>query len=130
MSSPSVLVDTCVWIPFLNQGRSRNQHALAGLLEANHAVIIGPILQEILVGIRRTEQARWIASQLEGVKWIELSRKDFILASDLGRKLARDKHVLPAADLQIASVVINSGLSLWTTDPHFDLIPNLLRFDP
>lgn len=71
-----VLVDTCVWAPFLNHPQLRQDSPLAQLLEDDRVAIVGPILQEILIGIRRKEQADWIASQLEGVHWIDLIRED------------------------------------------------------
>jgi predicted nucleic acid-binding protein len=92
--------------------------------------MIGPVLQEILIGIRRKEQACWVASQLEGTQWIDLDRNDWILATDLGREMLQRGHVLPDADLQIAAAALKGDFALWTTDRHFDLLPDLRRYKP
>jgi len=125
-----VLVDTCVWAPFLNNPQLRHDSPLAQLLEDDQVAMVGPILQEILIGIRRKEQADWIASQLEGVNWIHLQREDWINAAHLGRELAKDAKRLPAADLQIAAVALRTGCKVYSTDPHFDSFPDLSRYEP
>ena len=124
-----ILIDTCVWIPFLNRPNSPERRTVAKLLEEDRAALVGSILQEILVGIHRKEQALWVASQLEGLNWVDLSRADWIEASNLGRVLIKQEKILPPADLQIAAVALRLGCEVYSTDPHFDLIPDLRRFD-
>jgi len=125
-----VLVDTCVWIPFLNRRHGRAKHPLSILLEHDRVGIVGPVLQEILVGIRRKEQAGWVASQLDGCRWLNIEKMDWVLAADLGREVLKNGDALPAADLQIAAIAIRMDYSVWSTDPHFDKIDGLQRFEP
>ena len=59
----------------------------------------------------------------------ELGR-DWIQAANHGRDFAKAGKKIPAADLQIAAVALRLNCAVYTTDPHFDSFPDLLRFDP
>ena len=122
MAADWILIDTCVWSPFLEKRSSVYQATIRRLLEEDRVAIAGPIIFELSRGLRRKEQASWLGSQLRKLHWVE--------ASNLDRELTRIGHDLPSGDLQIAAVAIRIGCGLFSTDPHFDLIPNLKRFDP
>ncbi len=67
MSTDLVLIDTCIWVPFFNRPQSAEKKAVDALLDEDRAVLIGPILAEILQGFRRDDRADWVASSLRGL---------------------------------------------------------------
>jgi predicted nucleic acid-binding protein len=125
-----VLVDTCQWVPFFNRPRSREKRAVDELLDDDRVAIVGPLLAEVLVGFRRDEQADWVASVLRGVHYLEIIWDEWRLAARLGRQLAAKGHELPLSDLAVAAVARHRNFAVYTSDPHFDLIPGLKRYTP
>src|SRR5262249_38160464 len=125
-----VLVDTCIWVPFFNRPQSHEKHAVDLLLDDDRAALIGPILTEVLLGFRRDEHADWVASLLRGLHFLEVTWKEWRAAARLGRQLIANGHALPLSDLAIAAVALERGLAVYTSDPHFDLMPNLKRYAP
>jgi len=123
-----VLIDTCIWAPFFNRPQSREKRAVDRLLDEDRAALFGPILTEILCGFRRDAEADWVASSLRGLQYLELAWDDWRAAGRLGRLMAARNHKLPMADLILAVTSIRHDCAVFTTDPHFDLVPGLKRF--
>jgi predicted nucleic acid-binding protein len=84
----------------------------------------------VLLGFRRRDQADWIASRLQLTHYVETQWNDWRAAADLGRELASRGQQLPLSDLLIAVIARRLNASVYTTDPHFDRIPDLRRFRP
>lgn len=57
-----VLIDTCIWVPFFNRPQSPIKRAVDELLDEDRAALIGPVLAEILSGIKREPRADYLAS--------------------------------------------------------------------
>ena len=89
--------------------------------------LTGPILAEVLRGFRRTEQANWVASRLRLAHYLEPNWDDWRQASALGRELAAKGHDVPLTNLIIAALARRVRSSVFTSDPHFDLISGLRR---
>jgi len=120
-----VLVDTCIWVSFFNRPQSADKKVVDALLDDDRAVLIGPIVTEILQGIRREAQANHVASLLRGMRCLETIWADWIEAARLGRRLAAAGHRLPLSDLILAAVSLRFDAEIYSTDPHFDLIGEL-----
>jgi len=125
-----VFVDTCVWASFFGKPGSPEKAAVDGLLDADLVALTGPLLGEVLLGFRRKDQADWVASRLRLAHYVEAGWDDWRTAADLGRELAARGNKLPMTDLVIASVSKRCNARVYTTDPHFDLIPDLKRYWP
>jgi predicted nucleic acid-binding protein len=123
-----VLIDTCIWIPYFNRPQSEEKRAVDALLDEDRAALIGPILAEVLQGFRRDDQADWVASALRGLQVPDLTWDDWRSAARLGRMLTAAGHQLPLTDLVVAATSLRIDCSIYSTDPHFDLIPRLKRF--
>lgn len=124
-----VVVDTCVWASFFNRPNSPTNTIISDLIDQDRAAITGVILTEILMGFKRDPQAEWVGSSLRGLLWIEPTWSESSGAAAIGRKLKSRGHALPLADLTIAAVVLERNLMLATSDPHFDLIEGIRRFE-
>jgi predicted nucleic acid-binding protein len=125
-----VLVDTCIWASFFSKPNSRELRAVSGLLRFDRVALVGPIVAEVLLGIRHRDRADWVGSRLKLSHYIEADWNHWRSAAELGRNLAALGHRLPLSDLLVAAVALDLGASVYSTDPHFDLIPNLRRFQP
>jgi predicted nucleic acid-binding protein len=123
-----VLIDTCIWVPFFNRPRSHEKHTVDELLDDDRAALVGPILAEILLGFRRDEYADWVASELRGLHFLEVTWDEWREAARLGRKLISQGYALPQTDLVVAAVALKRDIAVYSTDPHFDLIRDLKRF--
>ncbi len=62
--------------------------------------------------------------------YIETDWEHWRAAADLGRALAAQGHKIPLTDLLAGAVAKRSNTWLYTTDPHFDFIPDLKRYSP
>lgn len=67
---------------------------------------------------------------LRGLHCLEITWDDWRAAAELGRHLAGQGHRLPLTDLIVAVVALRLDAGVYTSDPHFDLIPHLKRFSP
>ena len=123
-----VLVDTCIWVPFFNRPQSPEKRVVDQLLDEDRVALVGPILTEVLQGFRRDEQADWVASELRGVRFLDIAWNEWRAAARLGRRLIAMGHTLPLTDLVLAAVAVNRSVAVYSSDPHFDLIPALTRF--
>jgi predicted nucleic acid-binding protein len=119
-----------MWAEFFNRPSSSIKLAIDVLLDDDRAALVGPILAEVLVGFRRDGEADWVASELRGLHYLETNWDNWRAAARLGRNLATQGHQLPLSDLVIASKALSLGCAVYTTDPHFDLFPDLIRHAP
>lgn len=125
-----VFVDTCIWASFFSKADSAEKAAVDELLDADRVALLGPILAEVLLGFRRKDQADWVASRLRSTHYFEASWNDWRSAAELGRDLAAKGNKLPLTDLVVAALAKRYRVSVYTNDPHFDLIAGLKRFRP
>jgi predicted nucleic acid-binding protein len=123
-----VFVDTCMWASFFGKPGSPEKAAIDELLDSDRVALVGPIVAETLLGFRRKDQADWVASRLRMAHYVEANWNDWRAVAELGRDLAAKGYKLPLTDLLLAVVVRRCQASIYTTDPHFDLISDLKRF--
>jgi predicted nucleic acid-binding protein len=126
----TVIVDTCMWIEFFNRPYSPVKKAIERLLRRNQVVMLGPVAMEVLTGFRRREHADWIASLLVGIPLMPLEWDEWREAAELARVVAARGHRLPMTDLVIAAVAMKHDYDVYSTDPHFDSLPDLGRYSP
>jgi predicted nucleic acid-binding protein len=127
-ASDWVLIDTGVWSAFFSKPGSREKHAMDALLDEDRVALTGPVLAEVLRGFRRSDQADWVASRLRLAHYLEPSWEDWRNAAGLGRELAAKGHDIPLTDLVVAALARRVEACVFSTDPHFDLIPGLKRY--
>jgi len=120
----SVLVDTSAWIDFFNSD-SESSRLVARLVEENRAVIIGPVIYEVLQGARSREESDVVLSALLGLDSVETTMHLWIKAGELSSGLRKKGVTLPMSDVLIASAAIENDFSVLTSDSHFAKIPHL-----
>ena len=120
-----VFIDTCMWVPYFARGRSPTKDAVDSLLEEDRAALIGPVLAEILCGFRKDSEADWVASALKGLHFLDMNWDDWRAAARLTRRLTARGHSIPLTDCALAAVAQRHKATIFTIDPHFDLVPQL-----
>ena len=123
-----VFVDTCIWASFFGKPASPEKVAVGELLDTDRVALLGPVVAEILLGFRRKDQADWVASRLHLAHYVEVGWDDWRAAADLGRNLAAKGNKLPLTDLVVAVAAERCRAWVYTTDPHFDLIPGVKHY--
>lgn len=125
-----VLIDTCVWITFFRNPKSLAVRDIRPLAVLDRIVTVGPVMAEVLMGFRREAEANWANAQFGGVKYLQLTREHWRVAARLYREQKALGNELPLTDLVVVAAALDKNLEVFTTDPHFDLFPTLLRFQP
>ena len=102
-----ILVDTSVWVDFLNDHPSPEANALAALI-ANRADLAtcGVIVAEVLQGLRRESERRAVEARFRDLVFLEATGFDlYQRAAELFRALrARGKTIRSTIDCVIAVV--------------------------
>lgn len=123
----NVLVDTCVWSLFARRqkpGRGaaaqrRLVDEMVELIREGRVMVIGPIRQEFLSGVKDARQFETLCQLMEGFADIELETADYELAARFFNT-CRSKGVQGTnVDLLICAVAHRRSLSVYTTDKDF-----------
>lgn len=119
-----VLVDTSVWSELLRRRgpyKSDVREALADLIAAQRIVMIGPIRQELLSGIRSEKEFRDVRDKLRAFPDLEIKAEEYEQAA-MYSNLCRSKGLQGSGtDFLICAVAIARKFSLFTSDRDFQL---------
>lgn len=118
-----LLVDTSVWIDFLNGYESAEAKCLAnGIADNQPIVVAGIVLMEILAGLRSEAEADRVGKLLLDVFEFapDLARSDYVAAAKIYRACRAGGATLRSAvDCLIAQVCLRDSLTLLTKDRDF-----------
>ena len=120
-----VVADTSVWIPFFNQPESPEKGEIDALIDADHLVLVGMVLAELIQGCRSSREVDMILSKLTGLRFLETNLSSWKRAGELSFALRRKGVTLPLSDLIIAALALEHQCQVYTLDPHFEQIPGL-----
>ena len=118
-----VLVDTAVWSLALRRRNRLESDArrveLAALVEDGRVVMMGPIRQELLSGIRERAQFDRLREHLRAFPDVEIAPEDYDEAASFFNQ-CRDKGIQGSnTDFLICAVAARNGFSIFTTDEDF-----------
>ena len=122
----NVLVDTCVWSLSLRRRREdldqdelRTVKALISVIERGNARILGVVRQELLSGIKTSQQFEKVRKKLEAFPDVEITPEDYVEAARLGN-LCRSKGVsVTLVDMVLCATAKERGWRIFSTDPDF-----------
>jgi predicted nucleic acid-binding protein len=123
----NIVVDTSVWSLVLRRD-TVNEHdahvrAFRACIEAGHGlVLLGPILQELLDGLRSAKQFTRLLSVLEPFPMATLDRGTFVLAARMRNECRNNGIQAGPTDFLIAAACVESGWPLLTADRDFQRI--------
>jgi predicted nucleic acid-binding protein len=117
-----VLIDTSVWSLALRRARPAAvpvAQELGELVREGRTVIIGPIRQELLSGLKGNQQFQTLRDHLRAFPDLELETADFEEAAHVSN-LCRSKGIQGSnTDFLMCAVASRHDLSIFTTDSDF-----------
>jgi predicted nucleic acid-binding protein len=118
-----VLVDTCIWSLALRR-RHPNQsdvvEELRNLVMDDRVVMLGPVRQEILSGIRSEDQFEALRDRLRPFSDLKIGMHDYERAAQMFN-LCRAKGIQGSnTDFLICAAAEHWDLSIFTTDRDFE----------
>lgn len=116
----SILIDTSAWIDFFRNQSGAVGDVVATLIERDQAVMTGPVLAELLQGLRSRQEINTLRELFDVLPYIEISRRDWEQTGDSLRKLRQRGITVPLTDALIANVAKRNGCSVLTLDRHFE----------
>jgi len=69
-----------------------------------------------------------LKNNLGALDYIEVTKNTWALAGDISNNLRQQGSMIPITDLIVASLAIEHGYELFTSDNHFDRLVGLKRF--
>ena len=117
------VVDSSVWIELYSARRGREADLLRKAIEEERKVALcGPVVQEVLQGIREEAifQREW--RHLLSFPVLETTLWTFLRAASLYRSMRRRGSTVNSFDTTIAAVCLENGLPLLTCN-HRDFEP-------
>jgi len=117
-----VLIDTNIWSAFLRRNNSKEdilRKNFFELVDSSCVVLIGPIRQEILSGIRDEEKFEKLRNYLSGFNDEEIKTADYEDAARIKNKCATKGIASTAIDLVVVAFAKNRNYSIYTRDKDF-----------
>ena len=129
----NVLVDTCIWSLALRRRHDPLQDwerdavaELQQLCEESRALIIGPVRQELLSGVRSEQQFVTLRDRLRAFPDLPLETTTFELAATCFNT-CRGRGIQGSnTDFILCAVAIESKLAIFTVDADFTLFAEAL----
>lgn len=119
----SVIVDTSVWSLALRRRTSSDSSPaialLRDLIANDQVVLLGAIRQEILSGIRDSEQFMKLQDYLRAFPDLEIATEDYELAAEFFNTCRRNGIQGANTDFLICAVAHRHNYSILTTDKDF-----------
>ncbi|MBW4670953.1 MAG: PIN domain-containing protein [Cyanomargarita calcarea GSE-NOS-MK-12-04C] len=119
----SVIVDTSVWSLALRRKTLDDEanviNNFRDLITDGRVFLLGAIRQEILSGIRHTEQFTRLRDYLRAFPDLELTIADYELAAEFFNTCRSNGVQGSNTDFLICATAVNRGYSIFTTDKDF-----------
>lgn len=118
-----VVIDTSAWIAFFRGRELAMADAVNRLLRDDAAILVGPVLTELLQGVRQPKESQQLRDLLNILPFIETRRQDWEAAGETLCVLRSRGITVPLTDALIATLAAAYGHSVLTLDNHFDHLP-------
>jgi predicted nucleic acid-binding protein len=120
----NVIVDTSVWSLALRRNTIAEGidtiSVLRSLIVDRQAIMLGIVRQELLSGIRHTEQFIQLRDYLRAFSDLELTSEDYELAADFFNICRKNGVQGSNTDFLICAVAHRRNYSIFTTDKDFE----------
>ncbi len=122
-----ILVDSCVYIGCLRQGRDVFE-ALGPWANRFDLATCGIVRCEVLRGMRTPKLRQKLSEYMDCMLYVPSLNKVWEKTETLSWELDRHGKNLPLTDLIIAVSAMETGAAVLSYDHHFNLIPGLKVF--
>ena len=118
-----ILIDTSVWIALF---RDTEPYAsvLAGILKEGRGHT-GIIKAETIQGTRSASEGERALGVFGAVESLEITDALWVKAGRLAADLRRKGSMVPLTDAALGALAAEHGLSVYTLDKHFDVMPEV-----
>ena len=123
-----VIADSNIWIHYLRNPHSDVGSTLQALLDADHILMTGVVLSEVLQGARTEREFEILRSHLTALPYQEMSKDTWVSAGRIGLELRMGGELIPLTDLAIAALALEYDHEVYTLDGHFDRVAGLKRY--
>ena len=123
MKSSGVLPDTCAWIDYFRPESTPLAQNLEQSLATDAVFCCGPVLYELVQGVRSESERQALISSLGVLPFLETTAAIWIKGGQLSAALRKSGKTIPLSDILIASLAIEHHLAVLTVDEHFYNIP-------
>ncbi len=120
-----VIVDSTIWIHYLRTPDTPIGRELTKLLDNDEVAIVGPIMAEVLQGVRNENGFLQLLNRLGALPYLEISKDTWVRAAQLSWQLKVQGRLTPLIDLLIAAVALEGNHQVFTLDEHFQRVPGL-----
>lgn len=124
-----VIADSSVWITYLRRPRSETGRHFDSLLAGDEVIMVGPVITEILQGARSESEFEFFAERLKSLPFIEVDQNTWTLAGEINLQLRLQGNMMGFADLILATIAIQHGMSVYTEDGDYDRVPGLQLYE-
>jgi predicted nucleic acid-binding protein len=125
-----VLVDTSVWIEYLQRANPAIEREMDDLLLAGEVATTGLVLAELRRGCRTPGQTRVMLQAMDPLTYLEPSRKAWLQAGELAMEGAGRGHMLEFGDCLLAAISVEEECALFSLDQDFRRIPGVRLHRP
>ena len=125
-----VVVDTSVWIEYLDQPASPEKSAVDALIDEDRAALVGIVLAELLQGCRTSKETDTILWHAKGLAFLEMNFATWKRTGDLSSRVRRQGITIPLSDLIIAALALEHNCPVFTLDTQFRQIPGVKLYRP
>ena len=127
----NVIPDTPIWSLVLRRRKPNEeiQNIFTKILEEGRVILPGIIKQELLSGIKHSEQFSLLAEQLGHFPSLLASDADHILAAKLYNKCQKSGIQGSHIDFLILALAVNNDFSVLTTDKDFLHYKKHIKFE-
>lgn len=125
-----VLVDSSVWIEFLDRFNPLIRVDLVELLRRREVATSGLVLAELRQGCKSPAQVREVLDAMEPLEYREVDRGIWLRAGELSADGAARGFELDIGDCLLAAVALREGWLIFTLDRDFERIPGLKLYRP
>ena len=115
-----VVLDTSAWIDFFRNPVGTVGDAVATLIDRDLAVLTGPVLSELLQGLKNRPENATLTELFRIIPYVEVTREDWEKAGDILRKLRQRGMNIPLTDALISVVAKRHDCAVLTLDRHFE----------
>jgi predicted nucleic acid-binding protein len=120
-----VLVDTSVWIEYLDRVNPLVENDLENLLRTGQVATAGLVVAELRQGCRRSDQVRLVTAALEPLEYLEVDRACWLRAGELAGERTAKGFTLEIGDCILAALALRENCEIFTLDRDFEQIPGV-----
>lgn len=128
----NVLVDTSVWSLALRRAATKDEpmtRELAELVREGRVIMLGPIRQELLSGVKTEKQFATVRDHLRSFPDEAIAMADYESAAELFNRCRRRGIQGSNTDFLICAVCARLGTPILTTDGDFKVFAKVLPIE-